>query len=91
MACSMVILGQKEYWNNSFVDENNPLTNSLVVLKAQFMILSEGILNSNTDDNKRKLDIDYSGIHISDCYNLTKELTKLTGFKFSITLDKQSW
>lgn len=72
------------------VDEKNPLTNNLAVLKAQFMILSEGILNSSTDDNKRKPDIDYTGIHISDCYSLAKELTKLTGFKFSIALVKQS-
>lgn len=66
------------------VDKKNPLTNNLVVLKAQFMILSEGILNSSTDDTKKKHNIDYTVFHIKDCHSLASELTKLTGFKFSI-------
>jgi len=68
------------------VDEKNPLTHNPFVLKAQLMILSEGILNSNTEATKKRREVDYSSIIISDCYSLANELTKITGFKFSIAL-----
>jgi uncharacterized protein (DUF2225 family) len=67
------------------VDYENPLTNNRSVLKAQFVILCEGILNSKTDESKERHQIDYDSIIINDIHSLANELSKRTGFKFSIT------
>jgi hypothetical protein len=68
------------------VDRQKTMTDNPVVLKAQFVILSEGILNSSTDEAKKRREIDYSEYDIKDCYHLASELTKLTGYKISIKL-----
>lgn len=66
------------------VDNQNPLTNNPGVLKAQFMILCEGILNSNTNDTKERHEIDYDAVTINDIGTLATELSTRTGFKFVV-------
>ncbi len=65
-------------------DYSNPLTNNPGVLKAQFMILCEGIVNSNTDGTKERLEIDYDVVTINDMATLATELSRRTGFKFLV-------
>ena len=59
-------------------------TKSPLLLKVLYATLTEGILNSSTTDTKKKQDIDYTAVDIYDYDTLAKELSKITGFKFSI-------
>jgi len=70
------------------VDEKSLLTFSPIVLKAQFIILSEGLINSNVDPQKNTHKIDYNSIEITDIKSLATELSKITGLKFSIEMIK---
>ena len=62
-------------------------TNSPLLLKVLYATLSEGILNSSTTQ-KKKHDIDYNAVGIYDYNTLAKELSKITGCKFSIAVIK---
>lgn len=66
------------------VDNQNPLTNNRGVLKAQFIILCEGILNSSTNDARERHEINYDNVSIESVDSLASELSKTTGFKFTI-------
>ncbi len=65
-------------------DIKNPLTTDPFVLQSYYLFLSAGILKSNLDSKKNQSEIDIDAIEINDCYTLVKELSKITGFKFSI-------
>ena len=69
------------------IDSENPLTTNPGVLKAQFMILCEGILNSSTDGAKERHEIDYDSVTIKDVASLAIELSEKTGFRFLTTND----
>ena len=59
-----------------------------VILKATFITLCEGILNSNTKlkSPEERVEIDFDKIQIQDFKSLAKELTKATGISFSIAI-----
>ncbi|HMX00860.1 MAG TPA: hypothetical protein PKL56_15940 [Cyclobacteriaceae bacterium] len=69
------------------IDYQNPLTRNSGILKAQFMILCEGILNSSIDASKERHEIDYSTVEIKDVETLASELSRWTGFKFVVAKD----
>lgn len=62
--------------------------NSPLLLKVLYATLCEGILNSGTTDTKRKHDINYTEVDIYNYDTLAKELSKTTGFNFSIGIAK---
>lgn len=69
---------------NEIILETSNLEFNSVRLKATFIILCEGILNSNRkgpDDLKHE--IDYDQFEFDDLKSLAEELTKVTGIHFS--------
>ena len=77
----------QEVKGNEIVLETNELDFNPVRLKATFMILCEGILNSSRrspEDPKHEIDYDQFNIH--DLETLAKELSNVTGIRFSSAL-----
>jgi hypothetical protein len=72
---------------NEIILETSNLDFNPIRLKATFITLCEGVLNSNRrgpDDPKHA--IDYEQFDIHDLETLAKELTNTTGIRFSSCL-----
>jgi len=63
--------------------EVNSLNDHPAILKAKFITLCEGILNST---DKKKIEVNYNAIEIKDYKSMAVELSNLTGIQFSIEL-----
>lgn len=77
----------KDIRQNEIVLETSDVNFSPVRLKATFITLCEGILNSNPkmsyNENHK---IDYDKFEILDLETLARQLTELTGIHFSSAL-----
>ena len=58
------------------------------ILKAELIILSEGIVNS--DEKKPRREINYDNIFVNDYNSFAIELSKITGLKFAIQLSPKT-
>lgn len=58
------------------------------ILKALLIILCEGILNSNAKSKEERKEVNFDEIKIPDFKTLAKELTRVTGIRFSTAIIK---
>ena len=73
----------QEIKKDEIILETSDINFSPLRLKATFIILCEGILNSNRNGPDDPMhEIDYKQFDIRDLETLAKELTKITGIRF---------
>ena len=77
----------KDIKQNEIMLETSNLNFQPIMLKVIFMIVCEGVLNSSRNrPEDPKYEIDYEQYSISDLETLARELTNITGIRFSSRL-----